>query len=143
MKLPRRNFLHLAAGAAALPALPRIAKAQAYPSRPVRAVVAFAPGGVTDTFARLMAQKLTEQLGKQVYVENIAGASGNLGTGQVAKISSRPIPTNTATAQRGAGTQAHLAGEQFKSLAWPRSRPCSLWGWADPRSPQSSLVTRR
>jgi tripartite-type tricarboxylate transporter receptor subunit TctC len=85
MKLPRRNFLHLAAGAAALPALPRIAKAQAYPSRPVRAVVAFAPGGVTDTFARLMAQKLTEQLGKQVYVENIAGASGNLGTGQVAK----------------------------------------------------------
>jgi Tripartite tricarboxylate transporter family receptor len=50
----------------------------------VRAV-AFAPGGVTDTFARLMAQKLTEQLGKQVYVENIAGASGNLGTGQVAK----------------------------------------------------------
>jgi len=48
-------------------------------------VVAFAPGGVTDTFARLMAQKLTEQLGKQVYVENIAGASGNIGTGQVAK----------------------------------------------------------
>jgi tripartite-type tricarboxylate transporter receptor subunit TctC len=85
MKLPRRQFLHLAAGAAALPALPRIARAQAYPSRPVRAVVAFAPGGVTDTFARLMAQKLTEQLGKQVYVENIAGASGNIGTGQVAK----------------------------------------------------------
>jgi len=51
----------------------------------VRAVVAFAPGGVTDTFARLMAQKLTEQFGKQVYVENIAGASGNIGTGQVAK----------------------------------------------------------
>jgi tripartite-type tricarboxylate transporter receptor subunit TctC len=51
----------------------------------MRAVVAFAPGGVTDTFARLMAQKLTEQLGKQVYVENIAGASGNIGTGQVAK----------------------------------------------------------
>jgi tripartite-type tricarboxylate transporter receptor subunit TctC len=56
-----------------------------YPTRPVRAVVAFAPGGVTDTFARLMTQKLTERLGKQVYVENIAGASGNLGTGQVAK----------------------------------------------------------
>jgi tripartite-type tricarboxylate transporter receptor subunit TctC len=85
MKLPRRQFLHLAAGAVALPAMWSIARAQAYPSRPVRAVVAFAPGGVTDTFARLMAQKLTEQLGKQVYVENIAGASGNLGTGQVAK----------------------------------------------------------
>jgi tripartite-type tricarboxylate transporter receptor subunit TctC len=62
-----------------------ITRAQTYPTRPVRAVVAFAPGGVTDTFARLMAQKLTEQLGKQVYVENIAGASGNIGTGQVAK----------------------------------------------------------
>ena len=85
MKLPRRQFLHLAAGAVALPAMSWIARAQTYPTRPVRAVVAFAPGGVTDTFARLMAQKLTEQLGKQVYVENIAGASGNIGTGQVAK----------------------------------------------------------
>jgi tripartite-type tricarboxylate transporter receptor subunit TctC len=72
-------------GAAALPAVSRITWAQTYPTRPVRAVVAFAPGGVTDTFARLMAQKLTAQLGKQVYVENIAGASGNIGTGQVAK----------------------------------------------------------
>src|SRR5262245_43121783 len=85
MKLPRRKFLHLAAGAAALPGVSRGAWAQAYPSRPVRAVVAFAPGGVTDTFARLMAQKLTEQFGKQVYVENIAGATGNIGTAQVAK----------------------------------------------------------
>jgi len=85
MKLPRRKFLHLAAVAAVLPSVPREAWAQAYPSRPVRAVVAFAPGGVTDTFARLMAQKLTEQFGKQVYVENIAGATGNIGTGQVAK----------------------------------------------------------
>jgi len=85
MKLPRRKFLHLAVGAAALPAMSRRAWAQAYPTRPVRAVVGFAPGGVTDTFARLMAQKLTEQFGKQVYIENIAGASGNIGTGQVAK----------------------------------------------------------
>jgi tripartite-type tricarboxylate transporter receptor subunit TctC len=85
MKLPRRQFLHLAAGAAALPAVARIAWAQTYPTRPVRAVVAFAPGGVTDTFARLMGQRLTEQLGKQVYVENIAGASGNIGTAHVAK----------------------------------------------------------
>jgi tripartite-type tricarboxylate transporter receptor subunit TctC len=85
MRLPRRRFLQLAASAVALPAVSRIARAQAYPSRPVRAVVAFAPGGVTDTFGRLMAQKLTEQLGKQVYVENLAGASGNIGTGQVAK----------------------------------------------------------
>src|SRR2546430_12118355 len=85
MKLPRRKFLHLAVGAAALPAMSRRAWAQAYPTRPVRAVVGFAPGGVTDTFARLMAQKLTEQFGKQVYIENIAGATGNIGTAQVAK----------------------------------------------------------
>jgi tripartite-type tricarboxylate transporter receptor subunit TctC len=86
MKRPhRRQFLQLTAGAAALPAVSHVARAQAYPTRPVRAVVAFAPGGVTDTFGRLMAQKLTEQLGKQVYVENIAGATGNIGTGQVAK----------------------------------------------------------
>jgi tripartite-type tricarboxylate transporter receptor subunit TctC len=85
MRLVRRRFLQLAASAVALPAVSRIAWAQAYPSRPIRAVVAFAPGGVTDTFGRLMAQKLTEQLGKQVYVENLAGASGNIGTGQVAK----------------------------------------------------------
>jgi tripartite-type tricarboxylate transporter receptor subunit TctC len=85
MKLPRRKFLRLAAGAALLPAVSRFAWAQIYPMRPMRAVVAFAPGGVTDTFARLMAQKLTEQLRMQVYVENIAGATGNIGTGQVAK----------------------------------------------------------
>src|SRR5256884_3633773 len=83
--LGRRKFLHLAAGAVALPVVSRIARAQSYPTRPVRAVVAFAPGGVTDTVARIMAQKLTEQFGKQVYIENIAGASGNIGTGQVAK----------------------------------------------------------
>ena len=86
MKLPhRRQFLHLAAGAAALPFLSSSAGAQSYPTRPVRAVVAFAPGGTTDTFARVMAQKLTDQFGKQFYVENIAGATGNIGTAQVAK----------------------------------------------------------
>jgi tripartite-type tricarboxylate transporter receptor subunit TctC len=87
MKLPRRQFLHLAAGAAALPALPRIARAQAYPSRPVRVIVPFAPGGVTDTFARLIAQKVGEQLGSRFFVENVTGASGNLGTAQAAKAS--------------------------------------------------------
>jgi tripartite-type tricarboxylate transporter receptor subunit TctC len=83
--LGRRQFLHLAAGAAALPLAPPIAQAQAYPTRPVRLIVPFAPGGPTDLFARLIAQKLSEQLGKQFYVENIAGASGNIGTSQAAR----------------------------------------------------------
>jgi tripartite-type tricarboxylate transporter receptor subunit TctC len=88
MKLPRRRFLHLAAAAAALPAFSRVAWAQAYPTRPVRIIVAFAPSGTTDIFARLAAQKLTENLGKQFYVENIPGASGNIGTGQAARATS-------------------------------------------------------
>ena len=65
MKLARRTFLHLAAGAAALPAVSRIARAQAYPSRPVRVIVPYAPGGQTDVVARLIAQKLSDRLGKQ------------------------------------------------------------------------------
>jgi tripartite-type tricarboxylate transporter receptor subunit TctC len=85
MKPARREFLRLAAGAAALAAGSRAARAQSYPARPVRVVVPFAPGGPTDIFARLIVQKLSEQLGKQFYIENIAGASGSIGTAQVAK----------------------------------------------------------
>jgi tripartite-type tricarboxylate transporter receptor subunit TctC len=85
MKIPRRRFLHLAVGVAVMPAVSRNASAQAYPTRPVRSIVAFAPGGVTDTFARLMTQKLSEHLGQQFFVENIAGATGNIGTGQAAR----------------------------------------------------------
>jgi tripartite-type tricarboxylate transporter receptor subunit TctC len=83
--MQRRQFLQLTAAAVAGLGAPTIAYAQTYPTRPVRAVVAFAPGGTTDTFARIMSQKLGETLGKQFYVENIAGATGNIGTGQVAK----------------------------------------------------------
>ena len=85
MRLARRTFLHLAAGAAALPAVPRIAPAQDYPSRPVRIIVGFAPGGATDIQARLMGQWLSDRLGQQFIVENRAGASGNIGTETVAK----------------------------------------------------------
>ena len=85
MKLPRRSFLHLAAGAVALPAVSRVARAQTYPTRSVRVIVPFAPGGPTDVCARLIAQKLSEQLGQQFYVENVAGAGGNIGTGQAAR----------------------------------------------------------
>lgn len=85
MKPARRDFLRLAAGAAALAAGPRLARAQSFPARPVRVVVPFAPGGPTDIFARLIVQKLSDQLGKQFYIENVPGASGSIGTAQVAK----------------------------------------------------------
>jgi tripartite-type tricarboxylate transporter receptor subunit TctC len=80
MKLPRRQFLQLVAGAAALPAVSRIARAQAYPSRPVRIIVGFAPGGATDIMARLMGQSLSERLGQQFVIENRPGAASNVGT---------------------------------------------------------------
>jgi tripartite-type tricarboxylate transporter receptor subunit TctC len=84
-KLPRRQFLHLAAGAAAIPTVSRIARAQAYPARPVRIIVPFAAGGGSDVVARLIGQKLSERLGKQFFVENIGGAGGNIGTGRGAR----------------------------------------------------------
>jgi tripartite-type tricarboxylate transporter receptor subunit TctC len=78
MKFPRRKFLHLAAGAAALPALPRVASALDYPTRPVHVVVGFAPGGATDIAARLIGQCLSERLGQPFIVENRPGASTNI-----------------------------------------------------------------
>ena len=96
MKLPhRRQFLHLAAGAAALPAVSRIARAQAYPSRPVRVIVPYAPGGPTDIFGRLIAQSLSKHLGKQFYVENIGGAGGNVGMGHAARAAPDGRPCTT------------------------------------------------
>jgi tripartite-type tricarboxylate transporter receptor subunit TctC len=87
VKLPRRQFLHLAAGAAALPAVSRIAWAQAYPSRPVKIIVSFAAGGPTDILARLTAQWLSERLGQQFVVENRPGGGGNIGTEAVVRAS--------------------------------------------------------
>src|SRR6516162_912589 len=80
MKLPRRKFLHLAAGSAALPVVSRFARAQAYPTRPVRLIVAVAPGGGADILARLMGQWLSDRLGQQFVIENRPGAGGNIGT---------------------------------------------------------------
>jgi tripartite-type tricarboxylate transporter receptor subunit TctC len=85
MKLPRRNFLHLAAGAAALPAVSRFAWAQAYPARPVRLIVPIAPAGASDILARLMGQWLSERLGQPFVIDNRPGGGGNIGTEAVVR----------------------------------------------------------
>src|SRR5215468_3545506 len=80
MTLPRRKFLHLAAGAAALPTVSRLSWAQAYPTRPVRMIVPFPPGNAPDVVGRLIGQWLSERLGQQVVVDNRPGAGANIGT---------------------------------------------------------------
>src|SRR5262249_28399148 len=85
MKLPRRKFLHLAAGAASIAAMSRIAAAQAYPSRLVRIIVPFPAGQASDTVARLMGQSLSERLAQPFVIENRTGAGGNIGTESVVR----------------------------------------------------------
>src|SRR6516165_1496980 len=85
MKLPRRNFLRLTAGAAALPTVPRFARAQTYPSRPITMIVPFAPGGLTDVIGRVLAEGMRTSLGQPVIIENVAGANGSIGTSRVAR----------------------------------------------------------
>jgi tripartite-type tricarboxylate transporter receptor subunit TctC len=85
MKLPRRNFLHLAAVAAALPAVSQIARAQNYPTRPVRLIVGFPPGGVGDISSRLIGQWLSDRLGQPFVIENRPGAASNIATEAAAK----------------------------------------------------------
>src|SRR5262245_34454898 len=87
MKLPRRNFLHLAAGAAALPALSRFAWAQAYPTRPVRLIEGFGAGGAADVVARLIGQSLSERLGQSFVIENRSGAASNIAAEAVVRAS--------------------------------------------------------
>src|SRR5262245_17185088 len=103
MNLPRRKFLHLAAGAAALPAVSRLARAQAYPSRPVRLIVPFGSAGAMDITARLIGQWLSERLGQQVVIENRPGAGGNVGTEAVVRRLNRsgdPYNSNSKPSQR-------------------------------------------
>jgi tripartite-type tricarboxylate transporter receptor subunit TctC len=85
MKIERRRFLRLAAGAAALPAVPRLAWAQSYPTRPLTIVVPYAPGGGSDVVARNLAERMKASLGQPVIIENVTGAGGTLGTGRVAR----------------------------------------------------------
>ena len=93
MRLPRRSFLKLPAGAVALSAFPRAALAQAYPSKPIVIVVPYAPGGPTDTIARILAERMRVSLGQTVIVENTTGAGGTIGVGRVA----RSAPAAAAT----------------------------------------------
>src|SRR5215510_5659875 len=85
MKLPRRRFLHLTAGAAVLPAVSRVATAQAYPTRPMTMVVPYSAGGPTDTIARIMAERMRTSLGQIIIVENTTGAAGTIGVGRLAR----------------------------------------------------------
>ncbi len=85
MKLPRRQFLHVAASAAALPVVSQIARAQTYPSRPITMIVPYPAGGPTDTIARLLGERMRVSLGQPVVIENVAGAGGNIGVGRVAR----------------------------------------------------------
>jgi tripartite-type tricarboxylate transporter receptor subunit TctC len=85
MKIPRRRFLHLAAGAAALPAVSRIARAQTYPSRPITLVVPFPPGGAADVVVRIVAERMRVSLSQPVIIENVGAAQGTIGVGRVAR----------------------------------------------------------
>ena len=85
MKLPRRNFLQLAAGAAALPAFAHLAIAQAYPSRPITIVVPFVAGGPSDLLGRMVGERFRSSFGQPVVIENVPGANGSIGVGRVAR----------------------------------------------------------
>jgi tripartite-type tricarboxylate transporter receptor subunit TctC len=85
MNLPRRQFLHLGAGAVALSAVSRVVRAQGYPSRPITLVVPFAPGGLADVIGRIVAEGMRPSIGQTVIIENVGGAGGNIGTGRVAR----------------------------------------------------------
>jgi tripartite-type tricarboxylate transporter receptor subunit TctC len=85
MKLPRRQFLHLAASVAALPSVSRLARAQTYPARPITMVVPFAAGGPSDVIGRVFAERMRASLGQPIIIENVTGAGGSIGTGRVAR----------------------------------------------------------
>ena len=122
MKLRRRKFLHRAAGVAVLPATSRIARAQNYPTRPIRFVVPFPPGGALDTIGRPWAEQMKSRLGTLV-VENIGGGGGSVGAAQA----SRARPDGYTLLLGGATT--HITGALLKktrSRTWSRSRASQL-----------------
>jgi tripartite-type tricarboxylate transporter receptor subunit TctC len=141
MKLPRRNFLHLAAGAAALPVVSRIAWAQAYPSRPLRCIVAYAPGGGTDIFVRLVGQPLSERLGQPFVIENRAGAASNIATEAVVRAPADGytlLGTDAAAAKSGPDmlTSSSSLYDPFRSLSPDKIPHC------DTRPTRSRMAPR-
>jgi tripartite-type tricarboxylate transporter receptor subunit TctC len=108
----RRRFLHLAAGAAALSAMPRIARAQTYPSRPITMIVPFAPGGVSDVLARMMAEPLRAFLGQPVIIENVGGAAGSIGVGRAARAFGDGYTLSIGT------TSSHVLTGALYALQW-------------------------
>ena len=86
MRISRHRLLCGALSAVAFPAILRVAHAETYPTRPVRVIVPFAPGGPLDVFGRLMAEKLSQHFGQQFYIENVGGGAGNIGTARAAKV---------------------------------------------------------
>jgi hypothetical protein len=127
MKLPRRQFLHLAAGAAALPVVSQIARAQTYPTRPVRIIVGYAPGGGTDIFVRLVGQSLPARLGQPFVIENRAGASSNIATEAVIRAPADGytlLGTDAAAAINAAlFDNLKLQLHPRYGLSWPEPRP--------------------
>ena len=112
MKFPRRKFLHLAAGAAALPAVSRGACAQAYPTRPITMIVPFAPGGISDVMGRMMAEPLRAILGQPIIIENVGGAAGSIGVGRAVR-----APGDGYTLSIGT-TSSHVLTGALYSLPW-------------------------
>jgi len=142
MKLPRRQFLHLAAGAAALPVVSRVARAQAYPAQNITFVVSFAAGGVADIIARMVAQKLGERTGFKVVVENRGGAGGNLAA-RVVSIAPADgytvLATTTALAINATTSRNKgYAAEDLKAIAVVASTPDVLA--VHPSNPAKTLA---
>jgi tripartite-type tricarboxylate transporter receptor subunit TctC len=128
MKLARRQFFPLAAGAVALPALSRIARAQTYPARSVRIVVAAAAGGATDITARLIGQWLTERLGRSFFVENRPGGNNNIGTEAVVRAQADGYTLLLANSVNAVNASLY---ERLPSCARPRGYRCGRRGVLD------------
>src|SRR5262245_1517169 len=135
MKLPRRNFLHLAAGAAALPATSRIAWAQAYPTQPVRIIVGFPAGGTADIMARLMGQWLSERLGQPFVVESRPGAGSNIATEAVVRAAADGYALLTV------GTTQAINATLYERLNYNFIRDRAIWD-PDTRPPASLAAAR-